>query len=460
MGLSVITSNINKYKKKLEETISNRPGAKATIKKLQGNLTKFISQKKATEDVNNEVDNSKTTSSNTGASSKKEVRVGYGNFHYPIKIKNMTDNSETYSHDINGVSVNVSKNKDGSYTLEANGKKVKSDDPSFFKDKLTPRVKKALAKELGIDVKNPKQFDVKQIGDFISSIKTTHGDVSFIPKNGAIYLGKRRDYYIGDCDEEEKTIELRQNALSNVKRDREAIKEIASALKEKFGFVSKTIYEDNPRHGLKKAYMKIVLKPSESKKSGVKVDIDTTSKKTSSTNSLKSPSKVFKKIPAKNSDELYKKTLSYRGGRISAKTNNGLIEGTIQNSTKKDDRVVLTIKKDDGSLTKISTSIRGTSKYQAPQPDASKIKEIKDGKKEVKISSATGKTDWSTVNYLINSGMEIQYRHGLSFRTGSNSSKKISAEEALEKINKNTTFDASVEGGILYINTYSGFDMD
>lgn len=306
---------------------------------------------------------------------------------------------------------------------------------------------------------NPKQFDVKQIGDFISSIKTTHGDVSFIPKNGAIYLGKRRDY-IGDCDEEEKTIELRQNALSNVKRDREAIKEIASALKEKFGFVSKTIYEDNPRHGLKKAYMKIVLKPSESKKSGVKVDIDTTSKKTSSTNSLKSPSKVFKKIPAKNSDELYKKTLSYRGGRISAKTKNGLIEGTIQNSTKKDDRVVLTIKKDDGSLTKISTSIRGTSKYQAPQPNASKIKEIKDGKKEVKISSATGKTDWSTVNYLINSGMEIQYRHGLSFRTGSNSSKKISAEEALEKINKNTTFDASVEGGILYINTYSGFDMD
>lgn len=391
---------------------------------------------------------------------KKELESAGVTFDDTFKPKQkVKTNSETYSHDINGVSVNVSKNKDGSYTLEANGKKVKSDDPSFFKDKLTPRVKKALAKELGIDVKNPKQFDVKQIGDFISSIKTTHGDVSFIPKNGAIYLGKRRDY-IGDCDEEEKTIELRQNALSNVKRDREAIKEIASALKEKFGFVSKTIYEDNPRHGLKKAYMKIVLKPSESKKSGVKVDIDTTSKKTSSTNSLKSPSKVFKKIPAKNSDELYKKTLSYRGGRISAKTNNGLIEGTIQNSTKKDDRVVLTIKKDDGSLTKISTSIRGTSKYQAPQPDASKIKEIKDGKKEVKISSATGKTDWSTVNYLINSGMEIQYRHGLSFRTGSNSSKKISAEEALEKINKNTTFDASVEGGILYINTYSGFDMD
>lgn len=340
MGLSVITSNINKYKKKLEETISNRPGAKATIKKLQGNLTKFISQKKATEDVNNEVDNSKTTSSNTKASSKKEVRVGYGNFHYPIKIKNMTDNSETYSHDINGVSVNVSKNKDGSYTLEANGKKVKSDDPSFFKDKLTPRVKKALAKEVGIDT-------------------------------------------------------------------------------------------------------------------------STTSKK-SSTISLKSPSKVFKKIPAKNSDELYKKTLSYLGGRISANTNNGLIEGTIQNSTKKDDRVVLTIKKDDGSLTKISTSILGASKYQAPQPDASKIKEIKDSKKGVgvKISSAVGATDWSTVNYLINSGMEIQYQHGLSFRRGSNSFKKISAEEALEKMHQNATFDAGVKDGILYINTYSGFDMD
>ena len=110
--------------------------------------------------------------------------------------------------------------------------------------------------------KTNKSFDIKQIGDFISSIKTTHGDVSFIPKNGTIYLGKRRDY-IGDLDEEEKTIELRQNDLSNVKRDREAIKEISSALKEKFGFVRKIKYTDNPRHGLKKAYMKIVLKPSE-----------------------------------------------------------------------------------------------------------------------------------------------------------------------------------------------------
>lgn len=192
-------------------------------------------------------DDKKTATDSTNSDSKKTA--------------SKNNEGEVHPHVINGVTVNVSKNKDGSYTLEANGKKVKSDDPSFFKDKLTPRVKKALAKELGIDVKNPaKQFDIKQIGDFISSIKTTHGDVSF--KNGTIYLGKRREY-IGDLDEEEKTIELRQDALSNVKRDREAIEEISSALKEKFGFVRKITYTANPRHGLKKAYMKIVLKPSE-----------------------------------------------------------------------------------------------------------------------------------------------------------------------------------------------------
>lgn len=198
----------------------------------------------------------------TDADKKKLESAGVtfdDTFNTKQKVKT---NSETYSHDINGVTVNVSKNKDGSYTLEANGKKVRSDDPSFFRDKLKPRIKKALAKEVGIDVKNPtKQFDIKQIGDFISSIKTTHGDVSFVHKNGTIYLGKRRDY-IGDYDEEDKTIELRQNDLSNVKRDREAIKEISDALQEKFGFVSKTTYKANPRHGLKKAYMKIVLKPS------------------------------------------------------------------------------------------------------------------------------------------------------------------------------------------------------
>ncbi len=325
---------------------------------------------------------SKESGGNTGASSKKDNRTEYEKFsdHYLLnsfkhasdnalqqiidspttndkerkiakKIlddrkknksskSNKTSKTETYSHNINGVTVNVSKNKDGSYTLEANGKKVKSDDPSFFKDKLTPRVKKALAKEVGID-------------------------------------------------------------------------------------------------------------------------ISTTSKK-SFNSLLKNPSKVFRRISAKNSDEFYKKTLSYIGGRISTNTLKGHIEGVIQNAKKKDDKVELTIKKDDGGFVLLTTSMIGRSKYQVPQPNASKIKEIKDskGKKEVKISSAMGVTDWNTVNYLINSGIEIQYQHGLSFRGGSNSSKKISAEEALEKIHKNTTFDAHVDDGVLHIHTYSGFDMD
>ena len=53
-----------------------------------------------------------------------------------------------YSHNINGVTINVSKNADGSYTLEANGQKVKTDDPSYFKDNLKPSVKSALIKEI------------------------------------------------------------------------------------------------------------------------------------------------------------------------------------------------------------------------------------------------------------------------------------------------------------------------
>lgn len=63
-------------------------------------------------------------------------------------------------HDINGTKVSVSKNKDGSYTLEANGKKFKSDDPSFFRDTLKPNVKKALAKEVGIEVKTAQTTKV------------------------------------------------------------------------------------------------------------------------------------------------------------------------------------------------------------------------------------------------------------------------------------------------------------
>lgn len=60
--------------------------------------------------------------------------------------------SNSITHDINGTKVIVTKNTDGSYTLEANGKKVKSDDPSFFVNgtNLKPSVKKALAKEVGI----------------------------------------------------------------------------------------------------------------------------------------------------------------------------------------------------------------------------------------------------------------------------------------------------------------------
>ena len=55
-------------------------------------------------------------------------------------------------HNINGAKVTVTKNTDGSYTLEANGKKVKSDDPSYFVNgtNLKPSVKKALAKEIGL----------------------------------------------------------------------------------------------------------------------------------------------------------------------------------------------------------------------------------------------------------------------------------------------------------------------
>ena len=63
--------------------------------------------------------------------------------------------SNTVIHDINGTKVTVTKNSDGSYTLEANGKKVKSDDPSFFVNgtNLKPRVKAALAKEVGLEIK-------------------------------------------------------------------------------------------------------------------------------------------------------------------------------------------------------------------------------------------------------------------------------------------------------------------
>lgn len=71
--------------------------------------------------------------------------------------KDTKKSSNTVTHDINGTKVTVTKNSDGSYTLEANGKKVKSDDPSFFVNgtNLKPRVKAALAKEVGLETKKP-----------------------------------------------------------------------------------------------------------------------------------------------------------------------------------------------------------------------------------------------------------------------------------------------------------------
>ena len=68
------------------------------------------------------------------------------------KGERVESKNNTVTHDINGTKVTVTKNSDGSYTLEANGKKVKSDDPSYFVfgTNIKPRVKAALAKEVGI----------------------------------------------------------------------------------------------------------------------------------------------------------------------------------------------------------------------------------------------------------------------------------------------------------------------
>ena len=59
MAKNIIQGNIDKTKKKLQETISSRPGAKATIATLQKDLTKFVSQKKAVEDAIRDKDNVK-----------------------------------------------------------------------------------------------------------------------------------------------------------------------------------------------------------------------------------------------------------------------------------------------------------------------------------------------------------------------------------------------------------------
>lgn len=68
-------------------------------------------------------------------------------------------NKNEVVHDINGVKVKVTKNSNGSYTLEANGKKFKTDDPSYFVfgTDIKPRVKAALAKEVGIESQKPTE---------------------------------------------------------------------------------------------------------------------------------------------------------------------------------------------------------------------------------------------------------------------------------------------------------------
>ena len=104
-------------------------------------------------------------------------------------------------HDINGIKVTVTKNFDGSYTLEANGKKVKSDDPSFFVNKtnLKPRVKRELAKEVGIEAESKStdkketkkkeefKFEAKQGEDEESYTRVKFDDV---PNSGKVNLKK------------------------------------------------------------------------------------------------------------------------------------------------------------------------------------------------------------------------------------------------------------------------------
>ena len=67
-GLSSINTSIKDTKKELEDTIANKPSAKASISKLQEKLTKLISQKKAAEDV---IAESKNQSKNKASKSAK-----------------------------------------------------------------------------------------------------------------------------------------------------------------------------------------------------------------------------------------------------------------------------------------------------------------------------------------------------------------------------------------------------
>lgn len=172
----------------------------------------------------------------------------------------------------------------------------------------------------------------------------------------------------------------------------------------------------------------------------------------------KKPSKAFKKISANSSDEFYDNVRQYLGGRIQSVNQKGeKIEGKIQSASMQGtDKVALSIETDDGKQMRYVVSKNGRSKYQAPQPDAKKLKDIKAGKK-VEISNAMAKPDWGTLNYLLNSGVEIQLRQGFSFR--GMGERKVDVKQARESIRKNATFDATVENGVLHINTYSINDM-
>ena len=94
--------------------------------------------------------------------------------------------ANTVTHDINGTKVTVTKNSDGSYTLEANGKKVKSDDPSYyvFGTNLKPRIKRALAQEVGLETKkkgdNKKEYSI-------------YGDNGYMSKEFLSYLEENKD---------------------------------------------------------------------------------------------------------------------------------------------------------------------------------------------------------------------------------------------------------------------------
>lgn len=85
MAKNIIQGNIDKTKKKLQETISSRPGAKATIDALQKDLTKFVSQKKAVEDAEKEIAAGKADKSKDVKSLTSSVQDAYSKVYNWIK---------------------------------------------------------------------------------------------------------------------------------------------------------------------------------------------------------------------------------------------------------------------------------------------------------------------------------------------------------------------------------------